>query len=251
MKESYRVDERRLILLPGDEEATIAFAGEHWIKIADESILDHDFFAVALSGGSTPKKIFQHLSHFSDRLDWSKVYFFWSDERSVLPTDPESNYRMALEEGGLSKLQIPSGHIFRMVAEENIEANAKLYEEIILNKLGPHPFDLVMLGLGEDGHTASLFPHTQALEQRERLVVANYVPEKKTWRMTLTFSCINQARQSVFYVLGESKAEIVMKVLTSSLDLQQYPSQGIGTEANPAFWIMDDAASKFLLPHLK
>ena len=158
MTREFRFDERRHIALPGDHDATLAFAVANWLDIADASIADHDFFAVALSGGSTPKKIFQYLAQMPERLDWSKVYLFWGDERSVPPNDPDSNYRMAIEESGLGKLPIPKNHIFRMKAEEDIEANARAYEQIIREKLGPHPFDLIMLGMGDDGHTASLFP---------------------------------------------------------------------------------------------
>lgn len=245
------IDERRNIALPGDHDTTLTFAIDLWLKIAEESIQDHGFFAVALSGGSTPKKIFQKLSSMPDRIDWSKVYLFWSDERNVLPSDSESNYHMAMEAGGLSKLPLLKNHIFRMVAEENLELNAKAYEKIILEKLGSHPFDLVMLGMGDDGHTASLFPHTEALKAKGHLVVHNYIPKKKTWRMTFTYDCINHARHICIYVLGDSKAKILERVLFSDFHPEEYPSQGIGTPSNPALWIVDAEAGKNLALHLK
>jgi 6-phosphogluconolactonase len=245
------VDARRKVVMPGDHEVTLAFAADHWIQIANESIQDHGFFAVALSGGSTPKKIFQRLATMADRLDWSKVYLFWSDERSVPPTHPDSNYRMAMEEGGLSKLPISQNQIFRMVAEEDIETNAKAYEDVILDKLGSHPFDMVMLGLGEDGHTASLFPHTDALKAKGRLVVPNFVPQKNSWRMTFTYECINRSLHICIYAIGPTKTEILEKVLLGPHNPLEYPSQVIGTQTNPALWIIDSEAGKNLAAKLK
>jgi 6-phosphogluconolactonase len=251
MEPYHILDQRRKIIIPGDQESTIAFAATHWIEIGRDSIAEHGFFAVALSGGSTPKKIFQKLCALEDQLDWTKVYLFWSDERSVPPTHPDNNYRMAMEEGGLSKLPIPTNQIFRMVAEEDIEANAKAYEDVILDKLGSHPFDLVMLGMGEDGHTASLFPHTNGLKTKGRLVIPNFVPQKNAWRMTFTYECINRSLHICLYVIGSAKAELLEKVLTGPLQYEEYPSQLIGTEAHPALWILDSEAGKNLAAHLK
>jgi 6-phosphogluconolactonase len=129
-----------------------------------------------------------------------------------------------------------------MKAEENIEQNAKDYEEKIRHYLGHHLFDLVMLGLGEDGHTASLFPGTKALGIEDRLVVPNYVEEKKTWRMTFTFPCINQSAKVALYALGASKKEIVPKVLKAAVQ-SPYPSSRIGTAEHPALWVLDEAAA--------
>lgn len=247
-----RFDARREILIPGNEEKTLTFAVEHWLTIAAEAIQDHGFFAVALSGGSTPKKIFQKLAKLPDVIDWSKVYLFWSDERSVPPDDPDSNYHMAIEAGELKNLPLAPHHIFRMIAEENIEENAGAYERLIQEKLGSHSFDLVMLGMGEDGHTASLFPDTKALHIKGRLVVANEVPQKNTWRMTFTYECINRARHIAIYVMGSDKAKMVKKVLTSQLDFDLFPSQNIGTAENPALWILDTQSSQNLYPlHFK
>lgn len=249
-KEPFKFDDRRMIALPGNDEETLHFALENWLEIASESIADHDFFAVALSGGSTPKKMFQELAKRPDAIDWTKVYLFWGDERSVSPSSTDSNYHMALEEANLKKLPLLKEHIFRMVAEADIEANAVNYEGLIREKLGSHPFDLVMLGMGDDGHTASLFPHTEALHAKEKLVVANKVPQKNTWRMTLTYECINHARHICLYVLGSGKASTLEKVFTSEFDYETYPSQNIGTKENPALWIVDLGASKNLLAHL-
>lgn len=240
-------DERRDIASPGDKETTLAFAAHHFINCGKEAIKSHKFFTVALSGGSTPKAIFEKLSStdYAGELDWSKVLLFWSDERSVPPTDPESNFRIAMD-AGLKTLSIPQEHVFRMEGEENIEANAQAYEEKIQEILGPRPFDLVMLGMGEDGHTASLFPGTKALDEKTAFVVANEVPQKKTWRMTLTYPCINRAKNIVLYVLGNSKAPTIKQVFLEKHD-PPYPVSLIGSPGNKALWIVDLEAARPLL----
>jgi len=199
-------DDRRDIAHPGETEATLAFCVEHFINCAKEAIKLHEFFSVALSGGSTPKAIYSALSKppYANAIDWNKVLLFWSDERNVGPRDPGSNFRMAMD-AGLKNLSLPKEHVFRMIAEENIEKNAISYENSIRETLGNRPFDLVMLGMGEDGHIASLFPGTKGLEEKEKWVIANKVPQKKTVRMTMTFPCINRARNTVLYVLGAAK----------------------------------------------
>jgi len=238
-------DERRNYFIAGSENETIAFAVEHWIHTAQRSIQQRGRFAVALSGGSTPKAIFESLATTqSQTLDWSKVWLFWSDERSVPPDHAESNYHMAMQ-SGFAKLSIPPGQIFRMKAEANLEKNALDYEEKIRHLLGKHGFDLVMLGVGEDGHTASLFPHTQALQIQDRLAVPNFIPEKKAWRMTLTFYCINSSYAIAIYALGKSKQMIVPKVLDAAIE-SAYPASRIGTAEHKALWILDQEAGKLL-----
>ncbi len=235
-------DKRRTIALPGDEEKTIQFAVDHWIKTAQKAIASKGSFFVALSGGSTPKKIFSHFT--PSMLDWSSVYLFWSDERSVLPTDPESNYKMALD-SGLGKLPIPKAQIFRMHAEKDIEENALLYEKKIKEIVPNASFDLIMLGMGEDGHTASLFPETKALREKDRLVVANSVPSKQTTRMTFTFPLINKAQEIVIYVLGKGKQDALENIFTNPSS--SLPATQVGSVLHPALWIIDDAAGLLLL----
>jgi len=237
------LDARRDLVIPGDTEATLDFCCAHWVGVCKQAIQNHDAFFVALSGGTTPKAIFQQLTsaRFNPLIDWSKVHLFWSDERAVPPDHPESNYHMAMQ-AGLSRVGIPADQIHRMRAEEKIEEHAHLYEETIHSVLQDRPFDLVMLGVGEDGHTASLFPGTQGLHApKERLVIANYVPEKKAWRMTLTFSCINQAHHIVIYALGASKKPILKELFSS--DDMHLPAQRIGSKEQPALWIIDEAAN--------
>lgn len=238
-------DERRDLAVPGDTAETIAFAVDHWLQSARSAIEKNGRFAVALSGGSTPKSIFEKLAEKPAAIDWSRVLLFWSDERAVPPDHPDSNYKMALD-AGFSKLPIPSSHIFRMKAETQIEQHALEYEKTIRRELGPSLFDLVMLGVGEDGHTASLFPGTSALAVQDRLVVANHIIQKNTWRMTFTFPCINQSAQAAIYALGTSKQEIVSQVLKAPLPFP-WPSSHIGTKERKALWILDKAASKKII----
>lgn len=243
----FSFDERRDIAHPGDKEKTLNFAVEHFISCGKEAIQNHQFFAVALSGGSTPKAIFEKLSspEYSGELDWTKVLLFWSDERTVPPTSPESNFRMAMD-AGLKTLSIPPNHIFRMEAEENCAENAKAYEQKIKETLGPRPFDLIMLGMGDDGHTASLFPGTKALDEKIALVVANEVPQKKSWRMTFTYPLINRGKNIVVYVLGASKGNKVKEVFKEN-HKPPFPVSLIGTPGNKALWILDTEAAQSLL----
>ena len=229
------IDDRRNIEVPGDKETTIVFAMCHWLKCAQDAIDNHGAFFVALSGGSTPKAIFEALSKKPDAIDWSRVHLFWSDERSVPPDDPESNYHMAMH-SGLEKLPIKPENINRMVAETNTEQNAQEYENLIKQTLLNRPFDLIMLGMGDDGHTASLFPNTSALTVTDRLVVANPVPQKKTTRMTFTYPLINAATNIAIYVIGKTKAPMLEKVLAPD---SPYPISQIGTAATPALIITD------------
>lgn len=231
-------DRRDLVVAENAPE----FAAEHWLHTAVRSIQQNGRFAVALSGGSTPKAIYEKL--IFAKLDWSKVWLFWSDERAVPPTDPDSNYHMAMA-AAFSKLPIPPNQIFRMKAEEDIEKSAKDYEETIRRHLDKHLFDLVMLGVGEDGHTASLFPNTSALSITDKLAAANYIPDKKTWRLTLTFPCINQSRHIAIYALGKSKQTIVPKVIDAPID-SPYPASRLGALGHKALWILDPDSAKFL-----
>ncbi len=233
-------DERREIIVAGKENESLSFCVDSFLSLAQESIEDHGFFSVALSGGSTPKAIFEALSKKESAVDWSRVLVFWSDERCVKPADKDSNYNMAMQ-AGLSLLPFMHENIHRMVAEENIEENALAYEKLIQKELPHAQFDLIMLGIGEDGHTASLFPGSAALEEEKRLVLANYVEKLKTKRMTFTYPLINRSKNIFVYALGKSKAPIVAKVLVNKED---YPIQKVGMESAKALWVLDEAAAK-------
>jgi 6-phosphogluconolactonase len=232
-------DNRRDIYVGSSKDEALSYAVDHWVNTAKRSIQQRGRFAVALSGGSTPKAIYERLVSIKD-LDFSKVWLFWSDERNVHPDHPDSNYRMAME--SFQKLPIPQYQIFRMEAETNIEAHAKDYEEKMKRCLGPHLLDLVMLGLGEDGHTASLFPETSGLLETKKLVIANHVPQLQTTRMTFSFQAINQSRHVAIYAFGSSKKEIVPKVLQAPI-LSKFPASAIGSAENKALWILDHLAA--------
>jgi 6-phosphogluconolactonase len=240
-------DDRRDIVVPGKKEETLTFCVEHFISIAQQTMSEKGTLAVALSGGSTPKAIYELLASqaYRSKLDWNRVKLFWSDERCVPPSSNESNYHVAME-AGFASLPIPANHIFRMPADSSdLESAAKKYEETILENVQNGCFDLLMLGMGEDGHTASLFPKTHGLHAEGRLVVANYIPQKNSWRMTFTFSCINNSHEIAIYVLGKSKAEILKRILTAPYEPDVYPIQAIGTRMNKALWIVDaEAASE-------
>ncbi len=237
-------NETQELLVPGDREATLTFAANHFIQTARQAIQNHKGFYVALSGGSTPKALFQLLSTppLSEGIDWSKVHLFWSDERSVPPTHRDSNYAMAMH-AGLENLPIPNHQIHRMVAETAIEENAQDYEKIIQKCVPKASFDLIMLGMGEDGHTASLFPGTQGLKEKQKLIIHNVVAQKNIARMTMTFPCINKARHIVVYVIGAGKAEVLSKLF---IEKNPFPIAKIGSPHNKALFIADTAATAHL-----
>ncbi len=241
-------DERRDLLVPGDQNSTLDLCIRHFIATCKAAIEDHGNFYVALAGGSTPKAVYEHITStpYADQIQWDKVWLFWGDERSVAPESSESNYKMAME-AGFEKMPIPKSQILRMKAETEIQENSLLYESQIRDALRERPFDLVILGMGEDGHTASLFPQTEALRAEGRLAVANFVPQKNTWRMTLTFEAINSALNIAIYVLGASKKQTLFEIFKSEENVERYPIQKIGTREHKALWIVDDAAAADLL----
>ncbi len=235
-------DQRRNLFIGKTEAETLQFATDHWINTALKAIQQRGYFFVALSGGSTPIAIYERLTKVHN-FDWSKVFLFWSDERAVPPDHPDSNYHTAMK--FFSTLPIPKNQIFRMKAEVEIEKNALDYEEKIRRYTGKQLFDLVMLGTGEDGHTASLFPNTKALNVTDRLVVANHIPQKNCDRMTFTYPCINESANIVLYALGKNKAEIVPKILKAPI-VSEYPASKIGTAKTPALWVLDEFSSQNL-----
>ncbi len=207
---------------------------------------------IAISGGTTPKRMLQILAAepFASSIPWDKLYLYWVDERSVPPTDPDSNFRMT-RENLLSLVPLPPENIFRMEGELPPEEAADRYESTLRNSMrlegAESPaFDLLLLGMGDDGHTASLFPHTAALEEITRLVVANHVPQKDTWRITLTSPVINQARTVAFLIEGAAKAKVLAEVLTGPRDTVRLPSQLIRPASGQLTFLLDQAAATSL-----
>ena len=240
------LSEADIRILNAPQELFQAAAAE-FIALASTAIRDHRKFTVALSGGSTPKSLYSVLARSA--LPWDKIFFFWSDERHVPPDHPDSNYRMA-KEALLSKVPVPPENIFRVRAEEK-DANvvAKDYEEALRSffrlRPGEFPrFDLILLGLGPDGHTASLFPNTAALNETKLLVVANWVEKFKANRITFTYPVLNNAACVIFLVSGADKADMVRTVLEDGrADL---PSQRVHPVNGRLLWLLDKGAASKL-----
>lgn len=202
-------------------------------------------FTVALSGGSTPKGMFQLLAAdpFKNSISWDKCFIFWSDERSVGADHPDSNYRMA-HENLLSKVPIPASNIFRMEGEKaDLKAAAKSYSEQIRQISPNHSLNLIYLGMGSDGHTASLFPHTTALRESNAWVIDNHVPKLNTNRLTFTYKMIQAAQKVVFLTCGKDKAPAFREVWQGKPNLEEYPSQGITCPETKCLWIIDREAA--------
>jgi len=212
----------------------------------------HDF-AVALSGGSTPRLMHRLLAGapYRAEVDWSRIQFYWGDDRHVAPDDPESNFRMA-RETLLDAVPLREEQIHRMHTEEtDARTAADLYEQELRQYFHLTPgqlprFDLICLGMGPDGHTASLFPHTPALHITDRLVVANPVPKLNTDRITLTEPVINAAAAVAFLIAGPDKAAALAAVLDGPRDADEYPSQRIHPSDGDLYWYVDRAAASQL-----
>lgn len=215
--------------------------------VARNAVMARDRFTVCLSGGSTPRGLHSELARAAGRLPWDKFYFFWGDERHVPPDDKDSNYRMA-RETLLSHAPIPPDNVFRMHAEDSDAGRvAEEYEQTIRNffalKAGELPrFDLVLLGLGPDGHTASLFPGSPALQERSRLVAANWVQKLGQYRLTLTAPVINNAAEVIFLVSGGEKTAALQSVLYSDAPAEQFPAKLIQPVKGRLIWLVDRAA---------
>lgn len=205
------------------------------------------FFSIALSGGSTPRLVFKYMaSNFRDRIDWQKVLVFWGDERCVAPESDESNFRMA-KESLLEHVPIPANNIFRIKgeADPNVEADryAEAVRQHVPSTLNIPQFDFIMLGLGEDGHTASMFPGNLHLFSSDKLFEVTENPNTKQKRITATGKMINQARHVVFLVTGESKAEMVSCIIERKDDWQKLPASKIHPENGELLWLLDDRAA--------
>jgi 6-phosphogluconolactonase len=238
------------IRVVADAGALAREAAEEFVRLAREAVADKGSFSVALSGGSTPKALFGLLaSDYLDQVPWRETHFFWGDERHVPPGHPDSNYRMA-REAMLSKAPVPPENVHRVEAENpDAEAAAEAYARTLDAWLRPSRFDLVLLGMGSDGHTASLFPHTPAVHENARSVVANWVPKFDAYRITLTPPVLNAARNVLFLVAGPDKAETLHEVLEGEPRPDQYPSQVVRLTDGRLVWLVDRAAASLLSGH--
>lgn len=235
-----------------DNAALIRTAAQEFKNLAESAIAENKRFVVALSGGNTPRNVYSLLAQeYKNSLPWAKIHVFFGDERSVPPDHPDSNFRMA-NDSLLSHVPIPPENIHRIHAELEPELAARNYEEQLRTFFnlgnGAWPrFDLIMLGLGEDGHTASLFPGSSALKEMSRLVAATWVEEKKTVRITLTYPVINHAAEVEFLISGAGKAQILKDVL-SPASSAKFPAQQIKPEAGRLLWLLDQDAARLLHP---
>lgn len=237
-----------------DPAALARRAAQYFVEMVGEAVAGSGHARIAISGGSTPKATFELLADPNQpwryRMPWENLDLYWVDERTVPPDNADSNYRMT-REALLDTAPLKPEQIHRMEGELDPEVAASRYEAELRNSFriegAEMPrFDLVALGMGPDGHTASLFPRTQALHEVTRLVTANHVPQQNTWRITLTWPLINHARSVFFLIAGADKAEILKQVLTGPRDPERLPSQLIWPCSGILTLILDKAAAALL-----
>lgn len=229
-------------------------AADFVVWTGEQAVKGGGTFRLALAGGTTPKAMYALLagSPLAKRLDWRRTAVFFGDERCVPPEHADSNFRMA-SETLLTPLNVSQDRVFRMRGEDEPEQAARQYEERIRKEFGGSAgawprFDLILLGLGEDGHTASLFPGTAALNERQRLVVPNQAPQGTRQRLTFTLPLINQARTVLFLVSGKGKAPVLRSVLEDpAADPRTYPAKLVSPEEGRLIWFLDRAAASGLM----
>lgn len=236
----------KVLIFDSPDEVAQAVAAR-FVELGQAAIAERGRFTVALAGGSTPKRVYELLANesYKEQLDWSKVHIFFGDERCVPPDDAESNYRMA-NEALLSRVSLPPENIHRMNGVGDAVANARLYEDemrTFFNDAAWPRFDLVLLGMGDDGHTASLFPGTEVLTEQEAWVAGLWVEKLGAYRITLTAPAINQAAHIIFLVTGENKAERLAEILKGEHEPMRLPAQLIKLINGSLRWFVDKAAS--------
>lgn len=240
-------------IIAGNSDELNKLAAAKFVALARQATVRKGRFTVALAGGSTPKGLYQLLGSdkFRALVDWKKVFFFFGDERNVLPDNEESNFRTA-NENLLFPLEINAENVFRWQTEIGDAAKtAQNYERTIKNffdltENGFPRFDLILLGMGNDGHTASLFPFTDALRETEKIAVSNRVEKLNTERLTITFPVINNAANVVFLVSGAEKAAILRTVLEGESEPEKYPAQMVKLKNGGLFWLIDESVARFL-----
>jgi 6-phosphogluconolactonase len=243
-------------ILPDPEHLAIRSV-ELFVAASCSSIADHGCFSVTLSGGNTPRRTYELLAEprNSDRIMWDKVHVFWGDERNVPPDHPDSNYLTACSTL-LDHVPIPSINVHRIEIEKGPVHAAQDYEstlrryfethDVTCNRPGTSCFDLVLLGLGDDGHTASLFPGSPSLDSKQ-WVVAEEIPNLASWRISLTPLSINSARMVVFLVSGDTKASILKNVLKSEYRPSEFPAQNIQPVSGNVIWLIDSDAARLII----
>src|SRR5579864_6180469 len=229
------------------DAATVAdAAARQVVEFARAAIDQRGLFSIALSGGSTPRELHLRLSTppLRDKVDWPHVHVFFGDERCVPPTDAQSNYRMA-DETLLSRVPIPAAQVHRMRGELDAMQAAEDYEAELKQFFGNEPprLDVILLGMGDNGHTASLFPGLSAVREQQRWVMAEYVGEVSMWRITLTPAVLNLGREVIFLVAGSAKADMLQQVLEGPYAPDQRPAQIVRPSPGEVNWLVDQAAA--------
>lgn len=241
-----------MIKIFDDIELLSEAAAELMIEIAQAAIERRGKFSVALSGGSTPRRLYALLAEepFRDRINWKAVHIFWGDERCVPSDDPRSNARLA-HELFLDRVPVAADHLHPILCDQDPFRAANAYEAELKAFFGQThaAFDLILLGLGENAHTASLFPHSEVLREEERWVAAVYVAEQQMYRVTLTAPLINQAHTVVFLVSGSEKADVFQRVIEAEFNPDELPAQLIKPQNGQLIWLVDRAAAASL--HLR
>lgn len=222
---------------------------QYLCDFSEEAINDHGQFNLVLSGGNSPKALYRLLASnaYKNKIDWKRTYFFFGDERFVPEENVERNSRMA-KQTLFTPLRIPTSHIFAVDTSESPEKTAENYTETIVThfKGNPIAFDCILLGLGEDAHTASLFPNTSVLKETNAEVVSVYVKKLNSYRITMSAPLINAAKHIVFLVFGQSKAKAVFHVLYDKKgSAQHYPAKLIHPEKGELFWFVDAEAMEY------
>lgn len=217
------------------------YAAEYIVKLANEFISQNSRFSLALSGGSTPKILYQALvENYKDAIDWKKVDFFWSDERYVPIEHEDSNMKLAIDYL-INPLGISTDNCkFIATFCKNPAEAAEKYERDVQSYFQKPEFDLILLGLGDDGHTASLFPGTKALEEKEKLVVSNWVDKFQTWRITFTYPLLNTAKNILFLAAGESKSTVIREIMQEN---KLYPAALVKPKNGHLDWVLDKQAA--------
>lgn len=235
-------------ILP-DKDRLIAFTADYITSVVEATLSTKPVFTIALSGGSTPRPLYECLAtaEYAQRITWSKVHVFFGDERCVPPEHPDSSYGM-IQDKLLSSVPIPAENIHRLRGEIVPAQAAIEYEQELRRFFGASDtlFDVNLLGMGDDGHTASLFPGTAAIHEREKWVMAHHVEKVKMWRLTLTPPALNAALQVIFLVSGAGKATMLKRVLQGDYQPENYPSQIIKPVHREALWLVDADAGRLL-----
>ncbi len=228
-----------------NKDKLVTATTERVINEIRQAIQERGLCNMALAGGNTPREIYSKLAEsiYQDRVDWNRLHLFWGDERMVPPEHQDSNFKM-VKETLLDHVRIPDGNVHRIRGEVAPEQAAREYAELLHNRFKSDSprFDIILLGIGEDGHTASLFPGTDAVEECGKHATAVFVPRLDTWRVTLTFPVLNAAREILFLASGRSKSDIVQCIISIKQPAKEFPASMVNPVNGTLHWMLDSEA---------